>query len=85
MAGAWYRGRAELRRRWPALLVVGVLVGVVGGVTSAAVAGARRTASSYDRFRSETNADDAFLQATGIDERAVQEFLALPQVASWCR
>jgi hypothetical protein len=85
MAGAWYRGWRDVRRRWPALLAVSLLVGLAGGAVVAAVAGARRTTSSFDRFRDATVASDAFLQATGIDDGSVRRALAAPQVAGSAR
>ncbi|CAN5444556.1 hypothetical protein BH18ACT1_BH18ACT1_13560 [soil metagenome] len=83
MAAAWYPGRAAVRHRWRALLAVALLVGLVSGVVMAAVAGARRTSSSYDRFRAASNADDAFLQAFGIDAGLVERALDHPTVAGW--
>jgi hypothetical protein len=85
MGAAWYRGWREVRRRWPAIVAVSAIVGLAGGVTMAAVAGARRTTSSFDRFRVATDASDAFLQATGIQEDVVRRALAAPQVARWSR
>lgn len=41
---------AGLRRRWRALLVTVLVLGVLGGASLAAFAGARRTASAYPRF-----------------------------------
>jgi hypothetical protein len=40
---------AALRRRWRALLVMVLVLGVLGGSSLAAFAGARRTASAYSR------------------------------------
>jgi hypothetical protein len=42
--------RADLRRRWRAWLLLGVMVGVAAGVVFAALAGARRTATAFDRY-----------------------------------
>lgn len=42
--------RAELRRRWGSIVVLALVIAVVGGIVFASVAGARRTASSFDRF-----------------------------------
>jgi hypothetical protein len=50
MAAVWARARTELRRRWQATVLLAVLVGLVGGVALASVAGARRTDSAMDRF-----------------------------------
>ncbi len=83
MAAVWYLGRTHLRRRWASLAVVAVVVGLAGGVTMAAVAGARRTASSYDRFRAAGDAHDVLLQTAGLDPEVVRPVLDLPQVATW--
>lgn len=48
--GVWLWVRAELRGRWRAWVGMVVLIGLAGGATLVAVAGARRTASSFDRF-----------------------------------
>ncbi len=42
--------RTELRRHWRGTVAVMLLVGVVGAVTLAALAGARRSSSSLQRF-----------------------------------
>lgn len=58
MAGAWYRARAELRRRWLSTLGLALLAGLVGGVVLAGAAGARRTSSAMDRFAAFNRAGD---------------------------
>ena len=52
---AWYRYRASFRRRWAAYVSAVVLIGSVGGVALAAVAGARRTESSFPTYLASTN------------------------------
>ena len=42
-----YRFRAELRTRWKSVLALALLAGLAGGVTLAAIAGARRTDSAF--------------------------------------
>ena len=42
--------RAEFRRRWRSWLILVVLISVVGGLTLAAAAAGRRTASAFPRF-----------------------------------
>ena len=42
--------RAQLRRRWRAILLLAVLLGVVVGLSSALVAGARRSSSVVSRY-----------------------------------
>jgi ABC-type lipoprotein release transport system permease subunit len=52
------RFRAELRRRWPGMIGIAVLVGIAGGAVLTAVAGARRTDTTIERTaRVERSAD----------------------------
>jgi hypothetical protein len=55
--------RRDLGRRWRRLLVVILLVGFVGGFTLAMAAGARRTSSALDRFKSGRRSADVELAA----------------------
>jgi hypothetical protein len=50
VSAVWLRLRADARRRWRAWLGVVVLVGLFGGIVTAAAAGARRTDDAYSRF-----------------------------------
>lgn len=65
MAAVWLWVRAELRSRWRAWLGVVLLIGLAGGAALAAVAGARRTASSFDRFRDEAAGSHAVVFSDG--------------------
>jgi hypothetical protein len=58
--------RHEAAARWRALVVLGVLAGLAGGVAMATVAGARRTATAYQRFRQVTAAPDVIVFATQV-------------------
>ena len=51
----WYRFRATFSRRWVGYLSVVVLIGSVGGLALASVAGARRTQSSFPTYVASTN------------------------------
>src|SRR5205085_2566601 len=44
--------RAAIRRHWRGLFAVALLVGIAGAAVLTAAAGARRTATALDRFRS---------------------------------
>ena len=55
---AWYRFRATFHRRWPGYLSLVLLIGLVGGLAMASIAGARRTQSSYTTFLARTNPSD---------------------------
>jgi ABC-type lipoprotein release transport system permease subunit len=59
MAAVWLRFRAELRSRWRAWLVLALMLGVASGIVIAAAAGARRTATAYERFLRDQHAFDA--------------------------
>lgn len=76
--------RVEARRRWRTLLVLALLFGVVSGTAMAAAAGARRTASAYERLLRATNAEDVLVNPDDgyADFDAIE---ALPQVADACR
>jgi hypothetical protein len=50
VSAIWVGARAEARRRWRAWLGVALLIGVFGGIVTAAAAGARRTDDAYTRF-----------------------------------
>jgi hypothetical protein len=55
---AWYRFQATFRRRWSGYLSLVLLIGLVGGLAMASIAGARRTQSSYTTFLAGTNPSD---------------------------
>ncbi len=50
MTAAWMWARAELRTRWKAWILLGLLAGVTVGVAAAGVAGARRTVRAVPDF-----------------------------------
>jgi hypothetical protein len=50
MAATWMRFRTELRSRWRGTLALVLLLGFVGSIALAAVAGARRTSTAPDRL-----------------------------------
>jgi hypothetical protein len=52
---AWYRFRATWSQWWPGYVTIVVLVALLGGLSMAAVAGARRTQSSFTTFLASTN------------------------------
>jgi hypothetical protein len=55
---AWYRFRATFGHRWGGYLALVLLLGLVGGMAMAAVAGARRTQSSFPVYLASTNPSD---------------------------
>jgi hypothetical protein len=65
MRTALYLSRATARRSWRAALAVALIGGLLGAVALGALAGARRTASAYDRYLASINASDAFVNVPG--------------------
>lgn len=60
----WSQG--ERRRRFSQLLVLGVLAGLSGALSTAALSGARRSDTSFERLRSATGASDAVIFASQV-------------------
>ncbi len=82
MDGEALVARTTIRSTWRSLVVLGVLAGLTAGFTIAAVAGARRSASSWERLRDETLASDAiaFASQIGIYQPDWSKVAELPYV-----
>src|SRR5438270_4768478 len=76
--------RSELRRRWRALVALGVIAGLAGGLALAAVAGARQSSTAYSRWRAATAAPDAIVFGTqvGSHDTDYTPVLKLPEVVA---
>jgi len=76
--------RSELGRRWKALVTLGVIAGIAGGLALAAVAGARQTSTAYARWRKATLAPDAIVFGTqvGQNDTDYTPVLRLPEVVA---
>lgn len=62
----WF-ARREVRGRWRAVVGLALLIGVAGSVVLATAAGARRTATSYDRLLDVTHTRDVSVQIDDVD------------------
>ena len=72
--------RRTWTRRWLGLLGLGLMISVVGGVTLAVTAGARRTASAFHRLEMATNAPSVQVELAKPDDQA--QYLDLPSATS---
>ena len=74
--------RSELRRRFVALMALGILAGLAAAVALAAIAGSRRTDDSFERLRTATKAADAvvFASQVGVTDPDWAKVAALPYV-----
>lgn len=74
-----YRFRATFRRRWRTYLGIAVLLGVTGGLSLTAVAGARRTQSALPRFLDAANSSTMSANTGPYDPDLEASIAALPQ------
>jgi hypothetical protein len=75
--------RTALRRRWRAVVGIALLLGLVGGLSLFAVAGARRTQSAYPRFLSAKHPSTLVVDVGGLSNGGYEELdriAHLPQV-----
>jgi putative ABC transport system permease protein len=73
--------RSELRRRWRALVVLGLIAGIAGGVVFGSLAVSRRTSTAFDRLLAETAPGDAVVGVFGTPEVG-EAIRSLPVVES---
>jgi hypothetical protein len=78
----WLWARREIAQRWRSLVAVGLLAGIAGGLSLAAIAGARRSQTAYSRNRVATAAPDAIVFGTqvGAEDVDYSRVLKLPEV-----
>ena len=82
MAMVWLALRADVRRRWRALVSLALLLGLAGGVVLIAAAGARRTDTAYPRLLSWANASEVEVTPGEPDPAYFAALARLPQVAA---
>ena len=82
MTVALYWWRATWRTAWRPALVVVLLTGVLGAVSLAALAGARRTESAYGRYLTTVRASDVMVNIPSPDTALIAKVEQLPGVRS---
>ena len=75
-----YLGRIRLRSRWRSYAGIAVLLGLTAGLSLFAVAGARRTQSSYPRFLRSVNASTMSVSVGAFDPAVDATIAAFPEV-----
>jgi hypothetical protein len=58
--------RSALSGSWRQATVLALVIGILGAVALGALAGARRTATAYDRYLASINASDVYVNVPGI-------------------
>jgi hypothetical protein len=78
---------AEFRARWKGVVGLALVLGLTGGLVTAAAAGARRTASVYDRMLAAQGAPDVTILDDGTQrvDLPLRKIIELPQVASYAK
>ena len=82
MATVWLVLRADVRRKWRALLSLALLLGLAGGVVLTAAAGAQRTDTAYPRLLTWANASQVEVAPGEPDPAYFAALARLPQVAA---
>jgi hypothetical protein len=80
MGAVWMCSRSGLGRRWTQVIGLALVVAVAGAVVLAATAGARRTASSFDRFTTSTRAYDVLVFFRQLGPSTVDTVRRMPGV-----
>ena len=65
---SWGWSRSDARRRFGALIGLALLIALAGGASLAALAGARRSASAFERLRVQTKSLDALTGLTSTSK-----------------
>ncbi len=81
MAFTAYWFRATLRSRWRGYLGIVVLLGITGGLSLFALAGARRTQSAYPRFLRDAHASTMAVDTGEYRRKTVAAIASFPEVA----
>lgn len=75
--------KSEWRRRGRATITLVLLVGIAGAVVLTAVAGSRRTASSFERLAAESFSADVAVDVGAVDPSIVEAIERLPMVETF--
>jgi hypothetical protein len=77
--------RREAARRWGSLALLALVLGLTSGLTMAALDGAQRAGSAYDRMRQDLRAADVLFSPSqvGAFDLDISLLATLPEVTGW--
>jgi hypothetical protein len=75
----------EIRRRWRSAAAIVLLIAVVGAIVLSTVAGARRTATSLDRFNAQSRSSSLEISVGFPTKQSLAEFARTPGVAAFAQ
>jgi hypothetical protein len=75
----------EIRRRWRSAVAIALLVGVVGAIVLATVAGARRSGTALERFNTESRSSQLEISVGRPTTRQLEQFRVTPGIAGLAR
>ena len=81
MAAVWLHARSQWRTRVASLVALAVLIAIGSAVTLTALAGARRTASTVDRFIAHDRTADVIIDSSKVPPATLDRIAHLPGVA----
>jgi hypothetical protein len=82
MGAVWLLAGSEMRRRWRSLVALTLLVGIIGAIVLATVAGARRSSTALARFNADSRSADVELFIAPPRAADLERFRRTPQIAS---
>ena len=81
MTAVWMHARSQWRTRRGSLVALALLIAIGSAVTLTALAGARRTASTVDRFLAHDRTADLIIDSTNVPPATLDRIAHLPGVA----
>ena len=80
MTAVWLHARSQWRTRVASLVALAVLIAIGSAVTLTALAGARRTASTVDRFLAHDRTADVIIDTSKVPPATLDRIAHLPGV-----
>ena len=85
VGAVWVLARREIRRRWRSAAAIALLVGVVGAIVLATVAGARRSDTALERFNTASRSSQLEISVGRPSTAQLSRFRETPGIAGLAR